>query len=150
MDKRILIILFVVPFLLFWHWFEPAAKKNGQGIASFHAGEFDEALKQFLSAKGVKPELAALKSNTAAALYKMKKFKEAFDEFSSIDPEKMNIPRSDFYYNLGNSFYRLEQLDKALDSYKKALLENPTDINAKKNFELTLNKIQQQKQKQQN
>jgi tetratricopeptide (TPR) repeat protein len=147
MEKKVIIIL-MVPFLLFWHWFEPAAKKNREGIEAYHAQKYDEALEQFLTAKGINPDLPQLKNNTAAALYQMKKYKEALEEFSAIDPEKAGIPRADFYYNLGNSLFRAQQYEKALQSYRKSLLENGGDMDAKKNYELTLKKIEDQKQKQ--
>ena len=137
----------MLPFLLFWHWFEPAAKKNHEGMQAYQAGKYDEALKQFLSAKGIKPDLPALKSNTASALYQMKKYKEALEEFSTLDPEKIDVPKAPFYYNLGNSFFRLDQFDKALESYKQSLIANPGDMDAKKNYELTLKKMQEQQQK---
>ncbi|UCH93831.1 MAG: tetratricopeptide repeat protein [Candidatus Aminicenantes bacterium] len=147
MERKVMIFL-ILPFLLGWHWFEPAAKKNREGMKAYQDEKYDEALKKFLSAKGINPDLAQLKSNTASALYQMKKYKEALEEFSTIDPEKANVPGADFYYNLGNSFFRLNQFDKALENYKKSLILNSDDMNAKKNFELTLKKIQEQKQKQ--
>ncbi len=138
-----------MPFLVGWHWFEPAAKKNQAGIDAYREKKYDEALKQFLSARGIKPNLPELKNNTAASLYQLKKYKEALEEFSKIDARKAAIPESDLYYNLGNSFFRLDQFDKALAFYKKSLLENAEDIAAKKNFELTLQKLQQQQQNKQ-
>lgn len=145
MVNRKLIVFFCIPFLLFWHWFDPAAKKNAEGIKAYQAKKFDEAMKDFMSAKSNKPDLAALKNNTASALYEQKKYQEALEEFSKINPEKAGIPKSEFYYNLGNSFFRLNQFDKALENYKKSLIENPEDFDAKKNFELTLKKLEEQK-----
>jgi tetratricopeptide (TPR) repeat protein len=147
MERKVIIFL-MVPFLLFWHWFEPAAKKNRQGIKAFQDQKYEEALKQFMSARGVKPDMAELKNNTAASLYQMKKYKEALEEFSGIDPETAGISKSDFYYNLGNSFFRTNQFPKALENYKKALVLAPSDMDLKKNFEITLKKMEQQKQKQ--
>jgi Ca-activated chloride channel family protein len=147
MEKKIIILL-LFPFMIFWHWFEPASKKNQEGISSYQEEKYEAALEHFMSAKGLKPDMSELKSNTASSLYQMKKFKEAMEEFSSIDPEKSSLSKSDFYYNLGNSFFKLNQFDKALKSYKKSLIEDPDDINSKKNFEITLKKIQQQKQQQ--
>lgn len=137
----------MVPFLLFWHWFEPAAQKNRAGINAYQAQKYDEALNHFLSAKGIKPDMAELKSNTASALYQMKKYKEALEEFSKIDPEKVEIPKADFYYNLGNSFFRVNQFQKALANYKEVLKLRPDDMDAKKNYELTLQKLKNQQDK---
>ena len=147
MERKVIIIL-MLPFLLSWHWFEPAAKKNLEGIKAYREGKYEEALERFLNAKGINADLAALKSNTASALYQMKKYKEALEEFSRIDPAKTNIPKAGFFYNLGNSFFRLNQFDKAVDSYKKSIIENSDDMDAKKNYELALKKLQEQKDKQ--
>lgn len=45
-----------------------------------------------------------------------------------------------FLYDQGNSQYRQEQLDEALESYKKAMLADPHDQDAKSNYELVLNR----------
>ncbi|MCP4216382.1 MAG: tetratricopeptide repeat protein, partial [bacterium] len=145
MEKRLSIIILLVPFFLFWHWFEPAAKKNRDGIKAYQEKNFDAALNHFLSAKGVKPDSAELKSNMAAALYRKEKYKEALDEFKNIDPEKTGIPASDFYYNMANTCFKQNQFKDALEFYKKSMLADSTDVDAKKNFELTLKKMEEQK-----
>ena len=91
--------------------------------------------------------MAELKHNTASALYQLKKYKEALEEFSKIDLKKSGIAESDFFYNLGNTYFRSNQFNEALESYKKSLLADPGDINAKKNFELTLKKIAEKQEK---
>jgi len=146
MERKAIIIL-MLPFLLSWHWFEPTAQKNLEGIKAYQEGKYEAALEKFLNAKGIDADLAALKNNTASALYQMKKYQEAIEEFSQIDPGKANIPKAEFYYNLGNSFFRMNQFDKAVDNYKKSLIENSDDMDAKKNFELALKKLQEQKDK---
>jgi Ca-activated chloride channel family protein len=131
-----------------WHWFEPAARKNQKGIEAYREGKYAEALQDFLSAKGIKPDSPELKNNTASALYELKKYKEAVDEFSRLDPGRLRLGKADFYYNLGNGYYRLGQFPQALENYKQSLRQNPDDVDSKKNFELTLKKIEEQKQKQ--
>jgi Ca-activated chloride channel family protein len=147
MAKKAFLIL-LVPALIGWHWFEPAARKNQKGIQAYEQGRYAEALEDFLSAKGVKPDSPELKNNTASALYELKKYKEALDEFSRLDPGRLRLGKADFYYNLGNSYFRLGQFPQALDNYKKSLRQNPDDVDGKKNLELTLKKIEEQKQKQ--
>jgi Ca-activated chloride channel family protein len=147
MEKKI-ILLFLAPFLIFWHWFEPAAKKNQQGVKAYQEKRYKSALQEFLSAKGIKPDLPELKNNTASTLYQLKKYQEALEEFSSINPEKSGISRSDFLYNLANSYFRVGQYDKALENYKNSLLIDPDDLDAKKNYEITLQKLNEQKKQQ--
>jgi tetratricopeptide (TPR) repeat protein len=129
-----------------WHWFEPAARRNQKGIEAYRQGNFAPALEQFLSAKGLKADSQPLMNNTAAALYQLKKYQEALDEFSRIDPAKLGARASDVHYNLGNAYFRLGQYPKALESYKRCLRLNPDDVQGKKNYELTLKKIQEQQQ----
>ncbi len=131
-----------------WHWFEPAARRNQKGIEAFREGRFAAALEQFLSAKGLKPGEPRLKNNTAEALYQLKKYKEALDELSSVDAARLGPARAAFHYNLGNVQYRLGQYPQALECYKSCLKLDPDDVQAKKNFELTLRKIQEQQQQQ--
>jgi len=141
-----LISLLLFPLLLGWHWFEPAARKNQKGIEAYRQGKFTDALGHFLSAKGLKAEAPQLKNNTAAALYELKKFQEALDEFSRIESARLGTAAAGLHYDLGNTYFRLGQFPKALESYKQSLLLDPDDLQAKKNFELTLKKIQQQQQ----
>ena len=144
-----LIILLLFPLLLGWHWFEPAARKNQKGIEAYRQGKFTEALEHFLSAKGLKTQAPQLKNNTAAALYELKKYQEALDEFSRIEPDKLGAAAAGLHYDLGNTYYRLGQFPKALENYKQSLRLAPDDLQAKKNFELTLKKIQEQQQQEQ-
>lgn len=148
MGKKVVIVLLVVPLFLNWHWFDPAARKNQAGIGAYEAEKYDEALKDFLAARGIKPELDSLKNNTASSLYQMKKYREALEEFSRIDPQKANVTPGGFHYNLGNTFFRLDELDKALENYKQSLLHDPNDLFTKKNYEFTLKKMEEKKQQQ--
>lgn len=129
-----------------WHWFEPAARRNRKGIEAYRKGDYAAALEQFLSAKGLKNGAPQLRNNTAAALYELKKYREALAELSGIDAAKLGPARAALHYNRGNIHYRLEQYPQALESYKQCLKIDPDDIQAKKNFELTLKKIREQQQ----
>jgi tetratricopeptide (TPR) repeat protein len=131
-----------------WHWFEPAARRNQKGMEAYRQGQYAAALEQFLSAKGLRPAAQPLKFNTAAALYQLKKFKEALDEFGSIDESKLGANSAALHYDLGNVHYRLGDYAKALESYKRSLRLDPDDVACKKNFELTLKRLQEQQQQQ--
>lgn len=148
MEKK-LILLALIPLLVFWHWFDPAAKKNQEGIEAYSEKKFEKALQDFLSAKGENPDLAALKNNTASTLYQLKKYQQALEEFSKIDFEKSGISKADLLYNMGNTYFRLKQYHKALESYKNSLILDPEDLSAKKNYEITLKKLKNQKEKNQ-
>lgn len=144
MGKKIITVIVLPLCLLHWHWFQPAPRKNRKGIEAYQKKQYEEALNQFLSAKGIDPDSQKLKSNTASALYQLKKYEEALREFSTIDPQKMAIPQSSFSYNLGNTYYRMGKYQEALDQYKKSIIHAPNDLDAKKNYELTLKKLNDQ------
>lgn len=132
-----------------WHWFEPAALRNRRGIEAYRRGDYAAALEQFLSAKGLQADAPALKNNTAAALYQLKKFREALEELASVDGQKPGPDQAALHYNMGNVHFRLEQYPQALESYKRSLLLAADDIQAKKNYELTLRKLQEQQPQEQ-
>lgn len=132
-----------------WHWFEPAALRNRRGIEAYRRGDYAAALEQFLSAKGLKADAPELKNNTAAALYQLQKFRQALEELSSVDAQKPGPDQATLHYNLGNVHFRLEQYPQALESYKRCLLLAADDIQAKKNFELTLRKLQERQPQEQ-
>jgi tetratricopeptide (TPR) repeat protein len=102
-----LIPLLLFPLFLGWHWFEPVARKNQKGIEAYRQGKYASALEQFLSAKGLKSGDPQLVNNTAATLYQLKKYQEALDEFSHVDPARLGESAADFHYNLGNAYFRL-------------------------------------------
>lgn len=129
-----------------WHWFDPTALRNQKGIEAYRKGDFAAALEQFLSAKGLKDDAPQLRNNTAAALYELKKYQEALKEISGGDAARLGPAQAARHYNQGNIHYRLQQYPQALESYKKCLKIDPADVQAKKNFELTLKKIQEQQQ----
>lgn len=143
-------LLFSVFFLCgAWHWFEPAARKVASGIVSFEKGRFDEALDAFIAAKGHAPESDLLRFNTAAALLRMNKAKEALEELSQIR-EGVATQEAALHYNKGNAHFMLQNFPEALEEYKQALLSDPHDLQTKRNYELTLKKIQEQKKQDQN
>ena len=52
-------------------------------------------------------------------------------------------------YNLGNTFLAQQQFQEAVSAYQRTLKLNPKDLDAKRNLELALLRLRQQKQPQQ-
>lgn len=48
---------------------------------------------------------------------------------------------SDIYYNLGNAYYKIDEMAKAILNYERALLLNPSDPDIKANLELARARI---------
>jgi Ca-activated chloride channel homolog len=72
------------------------------------------------------------------AYYRSKKFEAAIEQFARVDtPEG--------YFNLGDAYAHLGQLDQALASYEEALRRKPDYIAAKENRNLVQSLIQKKK-----
>ena len=63
-----------------------------------------------------------------------------FEWKESGDPDLI----SQAWYNVGNAFYRQEDLQQSLDAYKQALRIDPDDQDAKHNLEVALLEQEQQ------
>ena len=52
---------------------------------------------------------------------------------------------SDLDYNYGNTLYRSQKLEESLKAFREALLKNPNDLDARKNYEFVRNEIEENK-----
>ncbi len=102
-----------------------------QAQAKFNDESFNEAAEQF-------------KNNEwqGSAHYKAGDYEAALKSFQKSDS-------ANAHYNQGNSYAQLQQLDKAIAAYKKALEKDPTLMQAKQNKSLLEQMKKQQEQKQQ-
>ena len=69
----------------------------------------------------------------ANLLYKEGKFEEAIKLYKQI--EAKDSVSSTLYYNLGNSYYKLNNVANTIYNYEKALLLNPLNSDAANNLE---------------
>ena len=76
----------------------------------------------------------------AQAQYQAKDYKNALTSFSQAKDVTS-------LYNLGNTYAQLGQYEKAIETYKKVLLQDKDNLDAKKNLDL-LEKMQQKQQAQ--
>ena len=128
----------------------PSAEKLiNQGNEAFAKEEYLVALHEYQSAQVESPELAEPYYNAANALYREGAYTEALEQMQlalqNLDNETL---AENSIYNLGNTFYKTQELDQAIESYINALLLDPDDQDAKYNLELALQQQQQQEQQQ--
>ena len=87
--------------------------------------------------------------NLGDAFYKQKKYKEAVEKYSSLTKTEKNKEKlAHLYYNIGNSQLKqtekllkgqkledaIKKIDESIASYKKSMLNNPKDKEAKYNY----------------
>ncbi len=74
--------------------------------------------------------------NEAVEAYQNKQFSQALEKFLTLEDE--GIVNADLYYNIGNSFFRDEQLGRAVVYYLKALKVDPNHHRARQNLNFAL------------
>ena len=114
--------------------------------------KFSQAETEYRKALEKRPDDLKWDYNLADAIYKQQRFEEAEAKFSEL-AEKLTEPeeRARANHNLGNTQLMQQKLDESIESYKKALRENPSDIETKYNlaYAQMLKKQQEQQQQQQ-
>lgn len=96
---------------------------------------FRQAEEEYLKALEKKPGNEQWDFNLADAIYKQMRFDEAESKFSDLG-EKLETPeeKARAYHNMGNSQLMQQKIDESIEAYKKALRENPNDLDTKYNL----------------
>lgn len=136
---------------------ESMAQKQGRrGNALYKQEQYEAAADAYYTGlnayQGGKTDLAfhGLQNNLGAALHKQQEFdlaQAAFARALETAASVENYARA--AYNAGNNAFRLEQAEAALEHYKKALLADPTNQDAKFNYEFVKRQLEQQQQQNQ-
>lgn len=83
--------------------------------------------------------------NLGDALYQKGGFQEAQNQFQqSLQHAKTKEQKADGYHNLGNTFMKQKQWEKAIEAYKQSLLNRPNDLETKYNLAYAQKHLQQQ------
>lgn len=111
-------------------WWENLWQRpDQQGMQSFEQKRYSDASQQF--------ENPMWKGSSA---YRSGDYEQAIEQFSQLDTAESN-------YNLGNALAKTNQLEEAIEAYKKALVQDPGHSDAAANKAL-LEQMQQQQQQQ--
>ena len=120
-----------------------------EGNNAYKAQNFAEAQSEYNKANALKPTFNGL-FNEANALFQQNKYKEASElNMAALGQAKTNKEKAIASYNLGNSFYKSQDYNKAIDAYKQSLRLDPSDLDAKKNLTKAIEKKKQQSQQDQ-
>lgn len=113
--------------------------------------KFSNAETEYRKALNKKPNDLKWNFNLADAIYKQKRFDEASGKFGEL-ADKMETPveKARVYHNMGNSQLMNSKVDESIETYKKSLRQNPTDLETKYNLAYAQLLKKKQEQKQQN
>jgi tetratricopeptide (TPR) repeat protein len=98
-----------------------------------------------LAVQGIFAQSADELFTKANEQYKLEQYNEAILTYNKI--EGLGLISSELYYNLGNCYYKLNQVAPSIYNYEKALLISPTNEDAQNNLvfarRLTIDNIEE-------
>ena len=143
----------IIPLLLLMCVTAVAQKERGfarKGNRYYADSAYTEAEVAYLKALDVNPDLHEAQFNLANANLKQAKFDKAIEQYDMIAEMTLDkITKSEVYHNMANTHMQVyqanlqdqekaekagEDLDKAIETYKKALRNNPSDNETRYNL----------------
>jgi Ca-activated chloride channel family protein len=120
-----------------------AADINRRGNRHYDAGAYADAADAYRTAIAMEPERAELYHNAANASNQLSQYATAIDdarralEHAGEDDALSAV----LEYALGGHYAGAEQFEDALEAYRRSLLADPDDIDAKYNLELIIRRL---------
>ncbi len=145
MKTKKFIILFILLYSLCCETFGSFRKDINQGNKFFYKKQYDKAQQKYDSAEIKKPNSSVVYYNRANNFYKQQLYEQAIKEYQkSLGLTKDKNLKSKIFYNMGNTYLKLGDTQKAKESYKQALINNPYDEDTKYNLQYALIELQNQ------
>lgn len=128
----------------------PERSEVRKGNRHYNKGDYKTAIERYTRALGHAPESFEATYNLGNALYKAEMYDKAEQTISraAADTLRTDAERAETFYNLGNAQFKQQKYKEALESYRRSLLLDPTDMEAKYNYAYT-KKLLEQNQDQQ-
>jgi len=103
--------------------------------------KYEDAQVDYLAALDKNTNSFKARFNLSDSYYQQKKYENALKELSYLaNNEKDKMRLASVYHNIGNCYYKMGKLNEAEDAYKKALRNNPKDLDTKYNLALVKGK----------
>ena len=141
--------LALLPLLAAWNPLERPNRAVTEGNASLEKGKAEEALTHYDRAVAALPADSAVHFNRGTALFALSRYDEAIAELMKASESKSPSLKAAAFYNLGNSYFKADRFADAIAAYKHSLALEPSDMRAKWNLELALQKKQEEDKKKQ-
>ena len=154
MRNSILILFLGITSLMFSQQNDPkdlereARKDVREGNELYNQLKFEEAEIAYKKALDKNPNYAKASYNLANAIYQKNQNKEAvfqYDLAEKIAPNKMS--KAEIFHNMGNSFMKEKQYDKAVDAYKNSMRNNSKDEETRYNLAMAQELLKNQQDK---
>jgi len=108
------------------------------GLKAYRNGDYEHARQYYESILEEKDEDAAAQFGLGTTAFQQQDFQGALDAFlRALETDNKEL-QSKAYYNIANTMASQQKNEEALAFYRKALELNPTDKDAKHNYEMFL------------
>lgn len=137
--QRLLYILFLFAVVGAQAQKMPERRDVRRGNRLYERGDYATAVERYTQALLNAPECYEATYNLGNALYKSEWFDKAEQTMAraAADTLRTDADRAEAFYNLGNAQFQQQKYKEALESYRRSLLLNPDDMEAKYNFAYT-------------
>jgi Ca-activated chloride channel family protein len=125
------------------------ARSNNEGNKLYEQKRYDEALRKYADAQALKPAAPELHYNIGNVLFRKGEIDKAIEEYQRAQASASTRLRQAAAYNRGNALLQQGKAQEAIGAYVQALRLDPNDAEAKRNLELALKLLKEQKQQQQ-
>ncbi len=120
-------------------------RRTAAGNESYGEGKFDEAIRSYTQAQVEYPEAPELHYNIGNVHYRMQDFTGALEEYRAAQGEKSETSRR-AHFNAGDVYYKVENWKEAARGFSEALRIDPSDLEARQNLELALQKLKEEEE----
>jgi Ca-activated chloride channel family protein len=141
------VLLALWPLLAAWNPLQRPNRAVTDGNAQMQKGKTEEALNRYDEAAAALPSEPGVHFNRGTALLSLSRYEEAIAELMRATEAKSPSLKAAAFYNLGNSYFKSERYADAIAAYKRSLGLDPSDMHAKWNLELALQKKQEEDKK---
>ena len=124
------------------------AQDKGQKL--YQEQKYDQARSHYESILSKRENDKAAHFGRGASAYYQNDRETAVRSFNQALDTKDELLQSKAFYNLGNMLYEQQKIDESLAFYKKAMELDPSDKDAKINYELMMRQVQNQEKQKQN
>ncbi|MCM1151155.1 MAG: tetratricopeptide repeat protein [Alistipes sp.] len=136
---RLLYILFLLAALSASAQKMPERREVRKGNRSYHKGDYKRAIERYTRALTYDPASNEATYDLGNALYKAEMLDKAEQTMAraAADTLRTDDERAEAFYNLGNAQFQQKKYKEALESYRRSLLLDPADMEAKYNYAYT-------------
>lgn len=122
-----------------------------EGNNYYENGKFDNAEYAYKRAALEDPTSVKANYNLGNALYKQKRYKESISHYNrSAEVATSKVDKHSALHNAGNAYLEEQDYEKAVESFKNALKNDPHDESTRYNLAYAKKMLEKQKQKDKN